>query len=125
MREGFWPDISLQGHFGATRSYFEINDFPKTPWTPNHRLESDPPLNGRSERNMWLGSLAKQFNFMNRDDYDKVAYKKYNAYCYLERAELIDKGYEVDFQMPSFEQFVKRLDEDSEFAKIWGYWNFL
>ena len=32
---------------------------------------------------MWLGSLAKQFNFMNRDDYDKVAYKKYNAYCYL------------------------------------------
>jgi hypothetical protein len=62
---------------------------------------------------------------MNRDDYDKVAYKKYNAYCYLERAELIDKGYEVDFQMPSFEQFVKRLDEDSEFAKIWGYWNFL
>ena len=62
---------------------------------------------------------------MNRDEYDKIAYKKYKAYCYLELEELWERGCEVDFQLPSFEQFVKRIDEDSEFAKIWGYWNFL
>jgi hypothetical protein len=62
---------------------------------------------------------------MKTDEYDKVAYKKYKAYGYLERQELVERGCEVDFQTPSFEQFVKRIDEDSEFAKIWGYWNFL
>lgn len=62
---------------------------------------------------------------MNTAEYDKVAYKKYKAYCYLERQELIEKGCEVDFQMLSFKEFVKRVDEDPFFAKIWGYWNFI
>ena len=62
---------------------------------------------------------------MHRDEYDKIAYKKYEAYCYAERAELLDRGCEVDFQMITLEQFIKKLDEDPEFAKIWGYWNFL
>lgn len=62
---------------------------------------------------------------MNSEEYDKLAYKKYKAYCYLNRQELIEQGYEVDFQMISFEQFVKRINEDSTFAKVWGYWNFL
>ena len=69
--------------------------------------------------------FSKAVQFMNRDEYDKIAYKKYESYCYAERAELLDRGCEVDFQMISFEQFIKRLDEDAEFAKIWGYWNFL
>lgn len=62
---------------------------------------------------------------MNPEEYDKLAYKKYKAYCYLNRQELIEQGYEVDFQMISFEQFVNRIKEDSAFAKVWGYWNFL
>ena len=62
---------------------------------------------------------------MNTDEYDKIAYKKYKAFCYLEREELIDRGCEVDFQMISFEEFVEKLNADAKFAKVWGYWNFL
>jgi hypothetical protein len=61
----------------------------------------------------------------NIEEYDMVAYKKYEAYCLLNRQELLDKGCEVDFQIISFEKFRKRLDENPEFAKVWGYWNFL
>lgn len=62
---------------------------------------------------------------MNTIEYDKIAYKKYKAYCYAERDELLERGCEVDFKMISFEQFMKKLNDDGEFAKVWGYWNFL
>jgi hypothetical protein len=61
----------------------------------------------------------------NIESYDMVAYKKYETYCRLNVQELREKGCDVDFQMISFETFRKKLNEDSEFAKVWGYWNFL
>lgn len=61
----------------------------------------------------------------NTEEYDKVSYKKYKSYCILECQELRERGCEVDFQTLSFENFVKKVKEDSQFAKIWGYWNFL
>ena len=62
---------------------------------------------------------------MNTIEYDKVSYKKYKAYCYLELQELVEGGADVDFQMISFDNFLKKMKEDSEFAKVWGYWNFI
>lgn len=62
---------------------------------------------------------------MNTKEYDKVAYKKYKAYCLLEWEELVKKGCDVECRIPTFEEFMKRIKEDSEFAKVWGYWNFL
>ena len=44
----------------------------------------------------------------NTEEYDKVTYKKYKLYCLLERQELVERGCEVDFQMISFENFVKK-----------------
>jgi hypothetical protein len=62
---------------------------------------------------------------MNTTEYDKVSYKKYKAYCLMERQELVDNGADVDFQMISFDEFLKKMKEDSKFAKVWGYWNFI
>jgi hypothetical protein len=61
----------------------------------------------------------------NTIEYDKISYKKYQFFCQKEREELIEKGADVDFQMLSFNDFVKRIEENSEFARIWGYWNFI
>jgi hypothetical protein len=74
--------------------------------------------------NQWLLPLNFLDN-MNTTEYDKVAYKKYKAYCYLEKMELLESGAEVDCQPVSFEQFLKRINEDARFAKVWGYWNFI
>ena len=62
---------------------------------------------------------------MNTIEYDKVSYKKYKAYSYIEREELVENGADVDFQMLSFDGFLKKMKEDAEFAKVWGYWNFI
>ena len=62
---------------------------------------------------------------MNTTEYDKVSYKKYKAYSYIEREELVENGADVDFQMLSFDKFLEKIKEDSEFAKVWGYWNFI
>ena len=64
---------------------------------------------------------------MNRTQYDELSYKKYKAFCYLEREELRDENpyADIDFQLLSFGDFVKRLDEDPKFAEVWGYWNFI
>lgn len=58
-------------------------------------------------------------------EYYRIAYKKYKAYCHLNVQEMRENEREVDFQMFSFEQFIKKVEEDPEFAKIWGYWNFV
>jgi hypothetical protein len=58
-------------------------------------------------------------------EYDKLSYKKYKHYCFLEREELVENGCDVDFQLMSLEEFIKKINEDSEFAKVWGYWNFI
>lgn len=62
---------------------------------------------------------------MNTTEYDKVAYKKYEAFRYIERRELIEQGCDVDFPKVSFEQFMNEINTNSEFAKVWGYWNFI
>lgn len=62
---------------------------------------------------------------MNTTEYDKVSYKKYKAYWHMERQELVESGADVDFQILSFDEFLKKIKEDSEFAKVWGYWNFI
>jgi hypothetical protein len=61
------------------------------------------------------------------DEYDRLAYKKYVAYCDLERQEFWEKHphADLDFQVMSFEKFKQTLDENPEFARVWGYWNFV
>lgn len=63
----------------------------------------------------------------NTAEYDKIAYKKYEAYCRLNREEMREMypDADIDFQLLSFDGFLKKIKEDTEFSKVWGYWNFV